>query len=247
MACRVAFYGGTGLDIELRAPASVATRRTWTLPQDDPATAADKFLTTDDAGVLSFAIPNVVDDTTPQLGGILDVNGNAVASGTGGGSHAYLSLVEGNDSLLVADGGVGEAAKNMHVRGGQSDTSSGGRVYITGGSGLIGGNVQISGGSGSGSGPYGGDILITPGISENDDGGSLHLSAPVGSTSSPILSLSEAHANGSEDIHLRAPVSVATGRTWTLPQDDPAVADGKFLTTDNAGVLSFATVPAVWG
>ena len=49
--------------------------------------SADQFLKTNGSGQLSFATVdlstiNVVDDTTPQLGGMLDVNGNAIGDGT---------------------------------------------------------------------------------------------------------------------------------------------------------------------
>jgi len=49
--------------------------------------SADQFLKTDGSGQLSFATVdlstiNIVDDTTPQLGGMLDVNGNAIGDGT---------------------------------------------------------------------------------------------------------------------------------------------------------------------
>jgi hypothetical protein len=49
--------------------------------------SADQFLKTNGSGQLSFATVdltsiNIVDDTAPQLGGMLDVNGNAIGDGT---------------------------------------------------------------------------------------------------------------------------------------------------------------------
>tara|TARA_E500000318_G_scaffold81624_1_gene76906 strand:- start:979 stop:2376 length:1398 start_codon:yes stop_codon:yes gene_type:complete len=49
--------------------------------------SADQFLKTNGSGQLSFATVdltsiNIVNDTTPQLGGMLDVNGNAIGDGT---------------------------------------------------------------------------------------------------------------------------------------------------------------------
>ena len=51
-------------------------------PQADGS--AGQFLKTDGAAQLSFAtvLQNVVEDTSPQLGGMLDVNGNALGDGT---------------------------------------------------------------------------------------------------------------------------------------------------------------------
>lgn len=51
---REASSNGTNL-IELKAPDAVTNDRTWTLPQDDPATVNGQFLTTDASGNLSFA------------------------------------------------------------------------------------------------------------------------------------------------------------------------------------------------
>jgi len=70
-------------------PHSAAASYTLTLPNTDGD--ADQVLKTDGSGVLSFSsvsalsgsgIQNVVEDTTPQLGGQLDVNGNAIGDGT---------------------------------------------------------------------------------------------------------------------------------------------------------------------
>lgn len=82
---------------------------------------------------------NVVEDTTPQLGGDLDVNTNNIVS------------VGGNNIDVVAS---------------QGSTSVGGAISITSGDGAggnyAGGNVNITAGDGSSLG-YGGDITITTG------------------------------------------------------------------------------------
>jgi len=68
-------------------PHSAAASYTLTLPNNDGD--ADQVIKTDGSGVLSFTsvsalsgsgIQNVVEDTTPQLGGDLDVNGNQFVS-----------------------------------------------------------------------------------------------------------------------------------------------------------------------
>lgn len=40
--------------VSIKSPDSVTTDRTWILPQDDPTTAAGKYITTDASGVWSF-------------------------------------------------------------------------------------------------------------------------------------------------------------------------------------------------
>ena len=57
----------------------------YTLPAADGS--ANQVLTTDGSGTLSFTNANVgitavVDDTTPQLGGTLDANGNYIDMGS---------------------------------------------------------------------------------------------------------------------------------------------------------------------
>lgn len=67
---------------------------------------ADQVLKTDGAGNLSFAtvsggITDIVEDTTPQLGGNLDVNGNIITSTTNG--NIELQPNGTGDVLLTAD------------------------------------------------------------------------------------------------------------------------------------------------
>ena len=61
-------------------PHSAAASYTLTLPNDDGN--ANQVLKTDGSGALSWAdqLSDVVSDTTPQLGGNLDVNGNTITS-----------------------------------------------------------------------------------------------------------------------------------------------------------------------
>lgn len=75
-------------------------------PQSDGT--AGQFMKTDGAGNLSFATVdltaiNIVDDTTPQLGGDLDTNGNAIAFGT---SKWTIELDTGDNDLLFKYNGT---------------------------------------------------------------------------------------------------------------------------------------------
>ena len=75
--------------IELQSPDSLASSLSYTLPGTDGG--ADQVLKTDGSGNLTFAsvntlnnagLNNIVEDTTPQLGGNLDLNSKNV-TGTG--------------------------------------------------------------------------------------------------------------------------------------------------------------------
>ena len=73
--------------IKIQAPATVTTTTTLTLP-DGAGTNGD-VLTTNGTGTLSWAaasggISNVVEDTTPELGGNLSVAGNKITSASNG-------------------------------------------------------------------------------------------------------------------------------------------------------------------
>ena len=71
-----------------KAPSAVTASVTFELPDGDGSNT--QVLQTNGSGVLSWVnnagggggISNVVEDTTPQLGGQLDVNGNAIGDGT---------------------------------------------------------------------------------------------------------------------------------------------------------------------
>jgi len=78
--------GGGANYVAFTAPSSIASDVTWTLPNADGSSG--QVLSTNGSGTLSWAtasgggISNVVEDTTPQLGGQLDVNGQAIGDGT---------------------------------------------------------------------------------------------------------------------------------------------------------------------
>ncbi len=67
-------------------PHSAAANYTLTLPNDDGA--ANTYLKSDGSGNLSWdtasGISNIVEDTSPQLGGSLDINGNDIVSTSNG-------------------------------------------------------------------------------------------------------------------------------------------------------------------
>ena len=91
--------------IELRSPAALAASITYLLPGADGA--ADQVLKTDGSGNLTFAavntltnagLDNVVEDTTPQLGGNLDMNSQTI-NGFGNISYSGNLTASGSASF----------------------------------------------------------------------------------------------------------------------------------------------------
>lgn len=180
------------------------------------------------------------DGIDAQGGGILIDAGEGTYSSTGG---------SGGPINIDAGDGYGPIGSSAY---------SGGDVNISGGVGFglgnFGGSVNIVGGVGRGTGTTGGDVTIkggnhdsnnvgsvvlTPGIPTGGGlSGSVNLKTKATATSSIELKFEE--ADGSDYVGLKAPTSISTSRTWTLPTDDPSVAAGDFVTTDASGNLSFA-------
>ena len=85
--------------IKIQAPATVTTTTTLTLP--DGAGSNGQVLTTNGSGTLSWTttINNVSEDTTPSLGGNLDLNNSDI---TGTGDINITGTVTADDNLVVA-------------------------------------------------------------------------------------------------------------------------------------------------
>ena len=94
-------------------PHSAAASYTLTLPNDDGN--ANQVLKTDGSGVLSWTnqISDVVDDTTPQLGGDLDVNSNSIVSSSNG--DITLNPNGTGDIILDADVGIGTTSPSARL------------------------------------------------------------------------------------------------------------------------------------
>ena len=89
-------------------PHSAAANYTLTLPNNDGG--SNEFLKTDGSGVLSWAsaLSDLVDDTSPQLGGDLDTNSQNIAVTAGNnitmGDNSRLRLGASNDLDIYHDG-----------------------------------------------------------------------------------------------------------------------------------------------
>lgn len=86
-------------------------------------------------------IENVVEDTTPQLGGNLDVNGNSIVS-TSNGNIAIVPHGTGNIQLTPATGHVTISATNF-----PTGTGTNGQVLTTNGTGTASWTTPATGGA----------------------------------------------------------------------------------------------------
>ena len=135
-------------------------------PQADGA--ANQVLKTDGAGQLSFTdqtgLTDVVDDTTPQLGGALDVNGNAIVS-AGAGNIAITPDTTGSIVLDGLNWPQADGAANQVLK-----TDGAGQLSFTDQTGLtdivddttpqLGGALDVNGNAIVSAGA--GNIAITP-------------------------------------------------------------------------------------
>ena len=88
--------------VALQAPATVASNVTWTLPAADGSSG--QTLSTDGSGALSWASsgsPDIVDDTSPQLGGNLDVQASEINTST---TNANIKLNPNGTGVLEVKG-----------------------------------------------------------------------------------------------------------------------------------------------
>jgi hypothetical protein len=132
----------------ITAPSDWDSPYTLTLPTN--AGTNGQVLTTDGSGNLSFAdapgIANVVEDTTPQLGGNLDTNGFEIApADTSGSASSDIFKIHGKNSTSTFG------------------TDGGGRLRLLGGSGYFGGEVRVQGGTANDPSGTAGDVIINGG------------------------------------------------------------------------------------
>ena len=135
-------------------------------------TAATDYATAAQGATADTALQNVVDDTTPQLGGNLDVNGNSIVSASNG-NIAITPNGTGNVSLgnftFDADQTVGVGQDNYVLTYDHSTTSisleaatggGGGSDVVSDTSPQLGGNLDVNGNSIVSA--SNGNIAITP-------------------------------------------------------------------------------------
>lgn len=245
---------------------SVGTNN-YVLTADDSTASGVKW------AVSSGGLQNIVEDSTPQLGGNLDVKGYSIA----GAPAPDTTSAGGNLILVGGSGGVtsGQGGSTLIFGGSPQGTNqTGGAAYIYGGSPTgtgSGGPALLQGGGLNTTGASGGDASLVGGYTGSGNAGDavidggrgyqaggvpgdVRIRPGVNSTDvtqgaiffeaiSGSVPPDVRWKNGSYYVALKAP-SLTANRTWILPNDDPSTASGKFLTTNSSGNLSFSTVTA---
>lgn len=155
--------GQTSGYVEIKAPATAADN-TLTFPNGNGS--SNQVLTTDGSGGLTFAAPQVSTDTTPQLGGNLDVNGNDIVTTSNGdidldpngsgqvvfkgnatrGSGAVKLNCENNSHGILVKGPPHSAGASYTLTL-PNDTGTSGQLLTTNGSGVTSWSTVSSGAS----------------------------------------------------------------------------------------------------
>ena len=227
-------------------PHSAAASYTLTLPDDTGTTGY--VLKTDGSGTTSWGGADVVFDTTPQLGGDLDVNGHDIVSS---GTNTDIAITAARHITLSVDNDVSGHDGEVYIAGGPLYCAS-----ITGASIILGSTPTLRGTSISSLstlGNLGNSILSRFELATN------RLDLYFGSNSVHHLSMNEggdfqimndtstqrgiAFYGGSTNNFLTIkPPSSFTATTYYLPTADGSA--GQVLSTDGSGNMSWATSAA---
>ena len=217
---------GGDLDVNGKNITGTIRLNSLTYPSSDGS--ANQVLTTNGSGTLSFStvsstggMSDLVDDTTPQLGGDLDVNSNNITGTVRLNSLTYPSADGTANQVLKTDGAGTLGWTTITVPSGDvvDDTTP-----------QLGGNLDVNGN----------DIVTTSnGDIDLDPNGSgvvvFKGNATKGSGQFKLNCENNSHA-----ITIKGPPhSAAASYTLTLPNDD-GIAN-QFLQTDGNGVLTWAT------
>lgn len=212
----------------------------------------------------SGGIADLIDDTTPQLGGDLDVNGNEIITAANSTTNFIIrpgTRSSGSDSAVetyIYGGELSGTATtttpgNVLLLGGHDTRSTGfnrgGNIELTGGQGLtsstgIGGAIRLYGGNGASDA---GNILFQPGRrTDTNAPADVRILPPGSAATTPDLRFYELGSNGVEYVGFKAPdnmdaASTGDGTTtiWTLPEGDGT--SGQVMQTDGTGILSWVT------
>jgi hypothetical protein len=147
---------------------TTASTTTSTLNIISGDTKITTAVTSDTVTITTSAIENVVDDTTPQLGGNLDVNGQSIITATGS-----------NGNIVIAPDGSGQVI--LDGLNWPSNDGTNGQVLTTDGSGNLSFTTVGTGGSGisavvdDGSPQLGGDLDVNAFSIVSTAGGDITL------------------------------------------------------------------------
>ena len=117
---------GNSHQISFAGPSTLTKTSAYTLPEDG---SSGTFLKTNGSGALSFGVPEVINDTSPQLGGTLDVNSHSISFDT----NIFQKLKTGATNAVV--NGITQHVQqgSLIIDGGQKDIffksiSNGGKI-----------------------------------------------------------------------------------------------------------------------
>ena len=218
--------------------------RTVDIPEHDGSTKGLKLagtLVTKTAAQINSSLADLVDDTTPQLGGDLDLNGNQITSPD---TTDYINIPNGSITLntnslarlTVNDSGVMINSLTLN------DTSNNELLKFAATASAVN-EVTITNNV-TGSPPIidatGGDTNIALNLRAKGTG-TVNIMGTA--TSSAELRLNEDTDNGNNYIGLKAAASIGSNVTFTLPSADGT--NTQFLKTDGSGALNFASQTGV--
>ena len=224
---------------------------TFTGLSDTPSnfgSAAGKTLKVNSAGdavefvTVTTPTQDIVDDTTPQLGGNLDVQTNEITTNTTNGNVKLAPNGSGTVEVKGAGGNDGtlqlNCSQNTHGVKIKSPAHSNNATYtLTLPTGLSSGLPLIS--DASGNLGWGTGFMTTAGGSFT---GPIYAFGGVELGSNDTIKF-DSDDTDTNHISFKGPTSLSSTVTYTLPEDG---TNGQFLKTNGSGVLSFADVTSTY-
>ena len=187
---------------------------------------------------LEFAAADVVDDTTPQLGGDLDVQANEITTSTTNGNIKVTPNGTGVVEVKGAGGNDGtlqlNCSANSHGVKIKSPAHSAGASYtLTLPTAISAGKPLITDANGNLS--WATNFVTTSGASFT---GTIYTFGGIELGSNDTIKF-DSDDTDTNHISFKGPTSLSSTVTYTLPEDG---TNGQFLKTDGSGNLSFDTV-----
>ena len=210
--------------------------------------AAGKTLKVNSAGnaiefvTVTTPTQDIVDDTTPQLGGNLDVQTNEITTSTTNGNVKLTPNGTGAIEVKGAGGNDGtlqlNSSQNSHGVKIKSPAHSAGASYtLTLPNGVSAGRPLITDANGNLS--WANNFVTTNGASFTGSIGAFG-GIELGSNDTIKFDSDDTDTN---HISFKGPTSLSSTVTYTLPEDG---TNGQFLKTNGSGVLSFADVTSTY-
>jgi len=237
--------------VGFKAPATVSTNIVWTLPSADGTNG--QVLTTNGSGVFSFSsasgLTDIVNDTTPQLGGDLDILSRSITTSTVNGAIAIAPNGTGAVSLQTSSITIGTGS-------GQPQISTNGAfdMFLTTNFNTNSGSITIEDGANGNItlAPNGtGDVHLTADLVRVGDNGSNATITSNGS-GDLILNTNSGTNSGSITIEDGPNTNIilaphGSGRVQVSGTSSNAGGIEFFEDTDNGTNKALLTAPAALG